>query len=195
MNTAAWPIFGVSLTSDREFVRFWDRLYTGYNEEVYQRNIRRPLTAEQIEALFVWKNGGPLSTKKRRSIRPYLSGGERIGRDAAADELRRFLTKPGGTVWRVFWLHLQHPERYPIYDQHVHRAMAFLLGWDDLEIPSGGSAKVRAYLESYLQFFDRFAGCNRRQVDRALWSFGRFLKPECNREAFREAVPEPPDQH
>ena len=26
----------------------------------------------------------------------------------------------GGTIWRIFWLHLQHPQHFPIYDQHGH---------------------------------------------------------------------------
>ena len=192
---AGWPIVGVTLVTASEFVQFWDRLYTGYDEAVYRINIGPPLTPERIEALFTWKNARPLSARKRRSIQPYLSGGERIGLDASAGEFGEFLKRPGGVVWRIFWLHLQHPAGYPIYDQHVHRAMAFLSGRRALEIPRGVPAKVRAYLESYRPFFDRFAGCDRRQVDRALWTFGRFLKSECNRELFRDAIPMSPDQH
>jgi hypothetical protein len=54
--------------------------------------------------------------------------------------------------------------------------MAFMLRQPDLEIPVYNPKKVHTYLEDYRPFFDRFGDCDSRQVDRALWSFGRFLK-------------------
>jgi hypothetical protein len=65
--------------------------------------------------------------------------------------------------------------RYPIYDQHVHRAMAFMQGGHEWEIPYYNPTKVRSYLGSYVPFFDSFAPIERRRVDRALWAFGKFL--------------------
>jgi hypothetical protein len=53
--------------------------------------------------------------------------------------------------------------------------MAFVLRLPKPEIPRGNRAKVLTYLEEYCPFFRRFDGYNHRQVDRALWSFGRFL--------------------
>ena len=41
--------------------------------------------------------------------------------------MQEFLNRPGGAIWRIFWLHVQHTQHFPIYDQHVHRAMAFLV--------------------------------------------------------------------
>jgi hypothetical protein len=81
-------------------------------------------------------------------------------------------------IWRTFWLHLRHPAHFPIYDQHVYRSMAFLLKWPDgrREMPLNKRTKTRTYVEDYRPFFDRFAGCDHRQVDQALWSLGRFLK-------------------
>jgi len=55
------------------------------------------------------------------------------------------------------------------------------------EIPIHGPTKVRAYLEEYRPFFDRFAGCERRQVDRALWSFGKFLTTKYGRQMLPDA--------
>jgi hypothetical protein len=76
---------------------------------------------------------------------------------------------------------MQHPRHFPIYDQHVHRAMAFMRKWPEakLEIPADNPTKVRSYLEVYRPFFfDHFAACDPRKADRALWSFGRFLNSE-----------------
>ena len=54
--------------------------------------------------------------------------------------------------------------------------MGFLLKLPNLAIPAHNPAKVRTYLQLYRPFLDRFNDCDYRQVDRALWSFGRFLK-------------------
>ncbi len=178
MKGTDWPIFGVHHVALGEFVSFWERLYSGYDEDFYRENIGQPLTEERIAGWFAWKNGTPLSTKKLKGIRRYLSPDEHIGDDASTDELKDFLNRPGGAIWRIFWLHLQHPQHFPIYDQHVHRSMAFMLKWPNLEIPDLNPAKVRIYLADYRAFFARFDGCNHRQVDRALWSFGRFLRTE-----------------
>jgi hypothetical protein len=178
MDGTGWPIFGVHHVALREFVRFWEQLYSGYDEDFYQENIGQPLTEERIAGWFVWKNGTRLSAKKTKAIHRFLSPEEHIDHAASTKALQEFLNRPGGAIWRIFWLHLQHPEHFPIYDQHVHRAMAFMLNWPDLEIPDSNPVKVRTYLADYRTFFARFDGCNHRQVDRALWSFGRFLRTE-----------------
>jgi hypothetical protein len=180
MDGTRRPIFGVRHVAPKEFVRFWEQMYSGYDEEFYRDNIGQPLTEERIAGWFAWKNGTPLSAKKIKAVRRYLSPDERIGHAASIEALRNFLNRPGGAIWRIFWLHLQHPRRFPIYDQHVHRAMAFMLKWPRprLEIPQSNPAKVRMYLEDYRPFFALFSGCNYRRVDRALWSFGRLLRTE-----------------
>jgi hypothetical protein len=178
MDGTIWPIFGVKDVALRDFVCFWEQLYSGYDEDFYGENIGQPLTEERIAGWFVWKNGTPLSAKKMKAIRRYLSPEEHIGHEASTSALKEFLNRPGGAIWRIFWLHLQHPQHFPIYDQHVHRAMAFMLKWPDLEIPDQNPAKVRTYLADYRAFFAHFKDCNHRQVDRALWSFGRFLRTE-----------------
>jgi len=37
---------------------------------------------------------------------------------------------------------IRNDSRFPIYDQHVHRAMAHIQGWDNIEIPSSNKKKV-----------------------------------------------------
>ena len=177
MDTISFPVLGISHVTPEDFVRFWEQLYSGYNEEFYRENIGQPLTEERIAKWFEWKNGTPLSKNKTQTISRYSSPEERIGHGADAATLGAFLNRPGGTIWRIFWLHLQHPQHFPIYDQHVHRAMAVLLKWPEpkCEIPDHNPTKVRTYLDEYCPFFKRFDGSEHRKVDRALWSFGQLL--------------------
>ncbi|MCX5658349.1 MAG: hypothetical protein NTW19_01340 [Planctomycetota bacterium] len=172
---ASFPILLATTGTQAEFVDYWDRLYSGYDEEVYRENIGQPLTKERILKWFEWKNGRPLSRFKATSILRYSSPDEQIAVDATADDVRDFLNRPGGAIWRIFWLHLQHPSLYPIYDQHVHRAMAFLEGRNDREIPVSNARKIHVYLQEYQPFFRQLACPDHRRVDRALWTFGRFL--------------------
>jgi hypothetical protein len=175
MDQVIWPILNFRSATPEEFVSFWERLYSGYDEDFYAQNIGQPLTGERIEKWFKWKNGRSLSAKKSKSIQRYRNPEEQFEPDADPTTLRAFLSRPGGAIWRIFWLHLRHPKIFPIYDQHVHRAMAFLLKWPNREIPNRDPSKVKTYIEAYRPFTERFKGCDQRKVDRALWTFGRFL--------------------
>jgi hypothetical protein len=176
--STTFPIISSSQTNPKSFVQFWERLYSGYDEDFYRDNIDQPLTEERIALWFAWKNGTKLSEKKAKSITKYVSPDERIEVDADLEVVRQFLRRPGGAIWRIFWLHLQHPKRFPIYDQHVHRAMAYLLKLSEPEIPEYDRLKVSSYLGVYCPFFTTFAECENRLVDRALWTFGRFLSSD-----------------
>lgn len=164
-----------------EFVAFWGRQYDYPGDEVYELNLRRrALDEEGIHALFKWKNGGRrLSKRKWESVeRNY------VARIAEARELlpdiepESFLERfsEGGAIWRIFWLHCWKPDQFPIYDQHVHRAMTKIEAGTASEIPHSDKRKVEAYLTRYLHFYDRFSKLPAREVDRALWVYGRFLK-------------------
>src|SRR6266404_360571 len=101
MDTIKWPILGISHVTPKEFVQFWEQLYSGYDEDFYQENIGQPLSEERIAAWFVWKNGTVLSADKKQSLDRYYSPEERISQDANADEIAVFLNKPGGAIWRI----------------------------------------------------------------------------------------------
>jgi hypothetical protein len=195
MDAIRWPVLDFSQVTPKDFVRFWEQLYSGYDEDFYREKIGQPLTEKkQIVEWFEWKNGGKLSEAKTQSIHRNFTPQEHIAHDTDAGTLAAFLNKPGGAIWRIFWLHLQHPRHFPIYDQHVHRAMAFMLNWPNRTstIPAHNPTKVRNYLEVYRPFFNRFDDCDRRKVDRALWSFGRFLKSAYGRIISSPANDEPP---
>ncbi len=130
----------------------------------------------QLLEITLWKNGTPLSPNKAKSISQYSLPAEQIASNTNTKAIAAYLNRSGGAIWRIFFLHLQNPSKYPIYDQHVHRAMAVVRGLPQREIPTGNAAKVTTYLQEYLPFFSQFAGQPSRRVDRALWAFGKFMK-------------------
>jgi hypothetical protein len=172
-------IYQARQASPAEFVAFWESFYRYPKDELYTTNIAQPLTPERIHSLFEWKNGSGLSAAKRKSVEKHY-----IARIAEVSALSQdtgaamFLEKfpKGGAIWRIFWLHCWQPTRFPIYDQHVHRAMVCIEQGILKEIPTDHAAKVKQYLERYIPFLQRFQGINPRSVDKALWFFGKFIK-------------------
>ena len=162
----------------RTFIDFWAARYSGYDDDFYDANVGQELTEARTLDWFTWKNGTPLSELKRKSVlRNFVARrGEldQIPRDEApAALLSRF--DEGGAIWRIFWLHCWQPTRFPIYDQHVHRAMRFIQAGVLEEIPDTGPQKIHTYLNSYMAFHAGFDAIGYRLVDKALWAFGKFL--------------------
>ena len=175
---ALLPILTPARASARDFVEQWSQWYDYPGEELYASNIGRPLAPARIRELFEWKNGGKLSAKKLGSIeRHYVPRCAELRNldpsTSAAAFLREF---GGGPIWRIFLLHCWQPTRFPIYDQHVHRAMEFIQTGSPREIPSSVPAVLRAYVDRYLPFWQSFMKTPTRTVDKALWVFGRVLK-------------------
>lgn len=81
----------------------------------------------------------------------------------------------GGAIWRIFWLHCHRPDEFPIYDQHVHRAMVYVQTGETEEIPNYDPRIIDAYINRYLPFHVQFEAIDRRSVDKALWAFGKFI--------------------
>jgi hypothetical protein len=162
------------------FLELWSQWYFDPREDLYESNIGRELTPERIRLLFEWKNGGPLSEAKRTSVeRNYIdhlndvvSFGDSTGPE---DFLRRF--PQGGAIWRIFWLHCWKPERFPIYDQHVYRSMMYIIEGRCDEMPKWDEGIVESYITKHLPFYrEQLPELPNRQVDKALWFFGKFLK-------------------
>jgi hypothetical protein len=126
------------IKADQEaFVAFWAARYTGYDDEFYDANVGQDLTETSILEWFTWKNGTPLSEAKRQSVlRNFVARRGELdlaSKETASELLARF--SEGGAIWRIFWLHCWQPARFPIYDQHVHRAMRFIQAGVQEEIP------------------------------------------------------------
>jgi hypothetical protein len=178
------PVYSRNSTSESDFIAFWANQVSAngieQDEKQYTPHIGKPLTRESLEALFRWKNQMRLSDKKRQSIETNYIGRldelQKLSPDTEPDAFLKKFSK-GGAIWRIFLLHCWSRAKYPIYDQHVHRAMTFIrkeppqeiAGWSDRK-------KIDAYREEYVPFFDSFSEHGPRKVDRALWILGRFIK-------------------
>ncbi len=127
------------------------------------------------------KNGTVLSTQKADSVSTnFIARLEELKKLDSAIDAQTFLNhfSKGGAVWRIFWLHCFQPNRFPIYDQHVHRAMTYIQSGKQVEIPADDREKIKSYIEEYLPFYSEFncAEDGSRSLDKALWTFGKFLK-------------------
>ncbi|HEY1660107.1 MAG TPA: hypothetical protein VGG14_17280 [Candidatus Sulfotelmatobacter sp.] len=180
-----------AVASEKEpFIEFWAGQYRYELEHLYETNISiKPFTDDAIGNLYEWKNGRKLSEKKKQSVEGnYIAHKEHdlVKRAAefvptgspadTANLAKEFLShfSKGGAIWRIFWLHCCN-QRFPIYDQHVHRAMVFIEEGRIEELDDFSDEKIELYLTKYLEFHARFPG-DQRKVDKALVTFGRFLK-------------------
>jgi len=172
-----------------EFVRQWSSLYQYDQEGLYEANITGPLTPEKVELLFKWKNGMPIAEKKMQSVRQFIKGLCVLnGPDfnPAADEFLNERFREGGAIWRIFFLHCWKPDTYPIFDQHVYRAMCFIEQDEIREIPTHENEKIKIYLNRYCDFiqtqFANYQPANTsssvrlKKIDESLVTFGRFIK-------------------
>lgn len=172
------PVYREVIVKKSAFIDFWSSQYDYEYEHLYVSNIGKRLTEKRIWNLFHWKNGAPLSRKKSVAVRRFINDKTRIPPKLDTSFLSTYLNRPSGVIWRIFWLHCNRPEIYPIYDQNVHRAMARIKGWVEVEIPKNNKDKVEMYINKYLPFWDEFSELPGRRVDEALWAFGAFLKLE-----------------
>jgi len=164
--------------SARDFVAQWSQWYSYPREDLYTSNIGRPLVSSRIHELFEWKNGGKLSRNKFSSVeRHYASRSAELMRLPPTTTAEEFLGEfGGGRIWAVFLLHCWRPTGFPIYDQHVHRAMEFIQYGTTREISKSPTIVVSDYVERYLPFWREFSDASEREVDKALWAFGKLLK-------------------
>jgi hypothetical protein len=160
----------------QEFIKFWSQQYPD-NDAIYDANIGGPLTPDAVFALFRWKNGGNLSVRKARSVEvnfiPRID--EAMPDEAGVQAYLQGFVGNGGPIWGIFWLHCRD-RTWPIYDQHVHRAMRFIQCGQIDELPVRDVDKIEKYLIAYVPFYRDLDGNEDRTVDKALWTFGKFIR-------------------
>lgn len=162
-----------------DFVSFWSQQYQDDLEHLYDDNIGQPLTADRIWELYKWKNQTEkIAAQKQQSIRTvYLPELTNIPALNALQDGREYLKKlSGGAIWDIFWLHCVNPGLFPIFDQHTYRSMAKLDSLPQAEIPDYRPKKIEAYFDLYIPFTQKFTTVAARELDKALFAYGRFLK-------------------
>lgn len=86
-----------------------------------------------------------------------------------------------GFIWGLFTLHCSYPLEYPLYDQHVYRAFKKIEP-DGKSLPLQASYQWKDYV-AYKAFFENMLseyGVDHWILDRALWSYGKWLKQGIN---------------
>ena len=136
------------------------------------------LFSDLLLVAFEWKNNGTISKKKLASVyNNYIANQPEPPEIGNRKAELAFLLLPGGVIWRIFWLHCHAPDKYPIFDQHVYRAMQYILHGEFIEdSPKKDGDKAATYIEAYLPFHAAFKYPNEKLLDQALWSFGKHIK-------------------
>ena len=183
------PVYKKEKATRKDFVKFWSQLYDYPNEHLYTKNIGKKPTEDRLLALFEWKIGERFWEFKQDSIRVNFI--DRLGEleeRASVQTVKQLLGafQHGGAIYRIFWLHCLQPKRFPIFDQHVYRAMKFVQTGAINEIPKSEVKKIDSYIREYIPFFAKFDDqrFTDREVDKALWAFGAFIKNKQYRTAF-----------
>lgn len=167
------------------FVEFWATRYNERSEPVYREYIKRPLTSKSVMKLFAWKamqiNRKSIEAGKHPFVKTVISSLDHFNslQLNTPDDANNFLTnelKGKGMIWKIFTLHIMYPDRYPIFDQNVYRAMHYLQTGTIKEIPSKRKDKQQSYVNEYLPFYNERGYYEDRKLDKALFAFGRFLK-------------------
>ena len=167
------------------FIDTWAKGYNYSSMELYTDIIFKPeFTKVDLEKLFIWKNGMPLSSKKEISFQAKVSDKISVinvlknnwNENQFNEEFENL-----SSVWKIFLMHIISPKQYPIFDQHVHRAFKYITEHvNDAKLPLNEKSKERIYYKDYLPFYlncketmnEKFTS---KQLDDALWLFGKFL--------------------
>jgi hypothetical protein len=166
--------------SETGFVEFWSKLNSYDLERLYDENIKKnPLDEDAVWALFQWKNGSEeiAKMKKQSIIKTYLPQLKKIPSLKSLEDGKNYLaTLGGGPIWNIFWLHCINPELFPIFDQHTYRSMAKILDMNVKNISKKRPEIIRSYFEEYIPFTRQFIRVSQRDLDKALFAYGRLLK-------------------
>jgi hypothetical protein len=166
-----------------EFIEYWKSQYNYPRMELYNNNIiLQQLDLPNLRELYEWKNGMKLSSAKSRSLTkiaaelPLINHYKMKGIDQVEFN-KRFDWM--STVWKVYLMHIISPTEYPIFDQHVYRAFCYLQKQVKEDSLGTNKQKETIYYEHYIHFYGDFKDAsekfNEKEIDSALWAFGKFL--------------------
>jgi hypothetical protein len=174
------------LKDPQTFVLEWAKIYDYPNDEKYTNNIKNGLeTDKALIELFEWKNGtgDSISEKKMTRIDEFISKRVEMLEMKSNFNINDFQNaiepQKGSVIWKIFLLHIIHPEYYPIYDQHVYRSFKFFTTGEIKEIPKQDKEKYTSYRDDYVEWFHKIKtqhNLNPREMDKSFFVFGRTLK-------------------
>jgi hypothetical protein len=160
----------------------WSSRYDETNDkQLYDPNIGKT-DEKALIALFKWKNGGgKMAQHKMDAI--YANYLNRWTDNADLEARYLDPDQGNGPIWNIFYLHCRFPAKYPIYDQHAHRAMIYIQEHVICKERDDLNYKPRPFVyQSYKRYrhfvedIRRATDLDLRPIDRALYTFGQFLK-------------------
>lgn len=175
--------FNKTLTLNN-FIASWSILYSYSNEAIYKKAISKEvLSINDIQNLYVWKNGMKLSELKQKSLDDKIKSKRSIinkfkSNDKIDTECFKKEFKNLSAVWKIFLLHIINPNKYPIYDQHIHRTFLFIHKEDYTNISNTSITdknKEKFYFDRYLPFIEANNIKDLKKLDEAFFAFGQFL--------------------
>ncbi len=174
-----------SIIPYQKFFDFWMHRYFYKSKHDYDKLMDQELTEEALKALFEWKNGMNLSKKKEASyiakVKNHLKSIAEYRNDTNknASQLYDSLNNVS-FVWRIFACHIARPQEYPIYDQNIHRSVLYIQGndeWKNVTPQLSDEKKEDFYFHNYKEkFLPEFKDIPSRDIDKALFAFGRYLR-------------------
>lgn len=175
----------ISHRNCQEFINYWKKRYSYGNDDKYEELMKNNLAndADSLRKLFVWKNNNMnLSPQKQGSIDEKIEWLESVKECGEKERIKmakeKYLCRSkGGAIWNIFFLHCLARQEFPIYDQHTFRSMKYLKTGEFAKNETSDKEKYKNYITEYVPFLnENFEGYNRRDIDKALFTFGKFLK-------------------
>lgn len=183
MSLTFFPVLTQTQSGSLEdFISFWSKLYVYANSKLYEKIHHKTLSEKDLKDLYKWKNGMKLSQAKEKSLNTKIIKKIDIINNLRAMieiDLEYFLKefKQVSVVWKFFLLHIVNPNKYPIYDQHVHRAYRFMNSEssEDIRASMNEAVKLKFYLEEYYPFVRESKIKDLKKMDEAFFAFGQFI--------------------
>ncbi|MFK5982731.1 MAG: hypothetical protein QM499_07450 [Flavobacteriaceae bacterium] len=170
-------------TNLNEFINYWSQLYSYSNENLYNNTIvKQQYSIADIQNLYVWKNGMRLSKSKQNSLgakilaKLIIINEFKTQNEIDVNEFKKEF-KNLSAVWKIFLLHSIKPTKYPIYDQHIHRAYNYIhnLEYHSISSEMSNKSKEEFYFNTYISFIQDQKYKDLKKLDEAFFAFGQFL--------------------
>jgi hypothetical protein len=189
MTTTRLPILQMTDQNDfGVFIDFWKKLYLYPLDNLYNETIvKTQFSIDDIQRLFVWKNGMKLNERKQLSVdtnvktKIEIINRYKVNSNWTLDDFQ-INFKDLSAVWKIFLLHIIKPDMYPIYDQHINRTYNFIhgLSYKGISSTMPNLEKEKFYFEIYLPFIKGLHGYKLKSIDEAFFSFGQFINTNKN---------------